>query len=168
MLQVTTAPSLTALVSPAAVGVASVTSPQTLHDVLAVILAGMVRVALTHVCMAPTTTATQSVCATSLVTMVTAVTLSAPTWDIATIMASACAITRLMGSTVKCNPAHGATTLMACVHPMVHVIMRHMIAHVNLAGWVLHVMLVIAQGILTVMNVATVTSLLTRPTARTA
>ena len=166
-MQVTTAPSLTALVSPAAVDVASVTGPQTLHDVPIVTLAGMARVALTRVYTALTTMTTQSVFAMSLVTMVTDVTLSAPTWDIVMIMANVCAISRPWGSTVKYQPVQGVNALMVHVHPTVHVTMRHVTAHVTGAGWVLRVTLLIVLGSRTVINVATATTRLTRPAART-
>ena len=163
----TTAPSLTALVSPAAVDVASVTCPQILHGVPVVTLVGTARVALTRVYTALTMMTTQSVCATSLVTMVTDVTLSAPTWDIVVTVASVCAISRPWGSTVKYQPARGVKVLMVHVHPTVRVTMRHVTAHVTVAGWVLRVTLLIAQVCLTVINVATATTRLTRPAART-
>lgn len=73
-------------------GVASVTSSQTLHDVPAAMLAGTVRVVLTRACTALTTRTTLSACATSRVSMVAAVTSNAPTWDIVMHMATVCAI----------------------------------------------------------------------------
>lgn len=165
--QVMIAPSLTVLVIRAAVGVASVTSPQTPHDVPAVMLAGMVRVALTRACTALTTRATQSACAMSRVITVTAVTSSAPTWDIVTPMANVCATARLRERTAKYRLALGANSMTACVHPMVCATMIRTTAHVTLDGWVPLVTLAIAQGSLTVMTVATAMSRLIHPAART-
>ena len=163
----TIVPSRTVLEIRAAVGVASVTSLQTPRDVPAVMLAGTARVALTRACMALTMRTTQRACAMSRVTMVAAVTSSAPTWDTVMLKARVCAISRLGGRGVKFQLAHGANSIKACVHPMACVTTTRTTAHVTPDGWVRLVTLVIVQESRTVTIVVTAMSRLIHPAART-